>query len=357
MKTLFKKDSKGKIRVWTVSTIDWEDGTSQLIQKSGLKDGKLVEHSKYCTGKNIGKSNETDPSKQAILELKSLVCDKLSEGYFETEDEAENEKVILPVLAKDYKKEYNKVDWDNCFIQRKYDGMRCLAHCKSDGSVTLVSRDGKIIENMQHIINDLSKIKDDIIIDGELWCEGTFQDNMKLIKKYRKGETEKIKYNIYDVVSFYSFNSRFALLKSTINETDNLKFVETIRINNEEDILKHHKQFIFEGFEGTMIRTGVNGYQINKRSSDLLKYKDFSDMDLPIIDVTANESNPLHGTPNFNLNGKSFKAGLRMSHDDRADLLLNKQHYIGKTAEIRYFELTDDGIPRFPVMVGIRLDK
>tara|TARA_R110000868_G_scaffold124334_2_gene328758 strand:+ start:19 stop:1092 length:1074 start_codon:yes stop_codon:yes gene_type:complete len=357
MKTLFKKDSKGKIRVWTVYSVDFEDGTSQLIQKSGLKDGKLVEHSKYCIGKNIGKSNETDPSKQAILELKSLVCDKLSEGYFLTEDEAENEKVILPVLAKDYKKESKKVDWDNCFIQRKYDGMRCLAHCKSDGSVTLVSRDGKIIENMQHIINDLSKIKDDIIIDGELWCEGTFQDNMKLIKKYRKGETEKIKYNIYDVVSYYSFNSRFALLKSTINETNNLKFVETIRISNEEDILQYHKQFISEGFEGTMVRTGVNGYQINKRSSDLLKYKDFSDIALTIIDITPNESNPLHGTPHFELNGKRFKAGCKMSHDDRADLLLNKQHYIGKTAEIRYFELTDDGILRFPVMVGIRLDK
>ena len=29
----------------------------------------------------------------------------------------------------------------------------------------------------------------------------------------------------------------------------------------------------------------------------------------------------------------------------------------GKTAEIRFFEYTDDGLPRFPVCVGIRLDK
>ncbi len=30
---------------------------------------------------------------------------------------------------------------------------------------------------------------------------------------------------------------------------------------------------------------------------------------------------------------------------------------MGKTAEIRFFEYTEDGIPRFPVAVGIRLDK
>ena len=352
MKTLYKKDSKGKIREWTICTID-----DELIQKSGIVDGKLVEHNKLCKSKNVGKSNSTTGSEQAISEMESLIKSKLSEGYFNTKDEAENEQVILPVLAKDYKKESKKVDWDNCFVQRKYDGMRCLAHCKSDGSVTLISRDGKVIENMQHIINDLSKIKDDIIIDGELWCEGTFQNNMKLIKKYRKGETEKIKYNIYDVVSYYSFNSRFALLKSTINETNNLKFVETIRINNEQDILQYHKQFISEGFEGTMVRTGVNGYQINKRSSDLLKYKDFQDIDAEIIDITSNDSNPLHGTPLLKYNSSTFKAGVKMSHEYRIDLLANKHLYIGKLANIRFFEWTDDGNPRFPVMIGIHLDR
>ena len=46
-----------------------------------------------------------------------------------------------------------------------------------------------------------------------------------------------------------------------------------------------------------------------------------------------------------------------MSHEERRELLVNKEDYIGKTAEIRYFEETDGGLPRFPVYVGIRLDK
>jgi hypothetical protein len=38
-------------------------------------------------------------------------------------------------------------------------------------------------------------------------------------------------------------------------------------------------------------------------------------------------------------------------------MLAMKGEYIGQTAEVRFFEYTDGGIPRFPVCVGFRLDK
>ena len=137
---------------------------------------------------------------------------------------------------------------------------------------------------------------------------------------------------------------------------NNIEIVQTHKIISEGQLKVFHNQFIEMGYEGSIIRT--NGlYKLNGRSSNLLKYKDFSDIALPIIDVTPNESNPLHGTPHFELNGKTFKAGCKLSHEDRIDLLANKANYIGKTGELRYFELTDDGIPRFPVFLGIRLDK
>jgi hypothetical protein len=355
MKTLYKKDSKGKIREWTICTID-----DELIQKSGIVDGKLVEHNKLCKSKNVGKSNSTTGSEQAILEMESLIKSKLSEGYFNTKDEAENEQVILPVLAKDYKKEFKKVDWNNCFIQRKFDGMRNLCHIKN-GEVTFVSRDGKIIEGLDHIKNEIkSQIKSDTILDGELFSKelGSFQDNMSAIKSYKKGLTEKVKYHVYDLVhSDMSFVDRIDLVDAICSNMKNVELVETIPVTIEADMLKYHAKFVSEGFEGTMIRTGVNGYQVNKRSSDLLKYKDFQDIDAEIIDITPNDSNPLHGTPLLKYNSSTFKAGVKMSHEDRIDLLANKHLYIGKKAGIRFFEWTDDGNPRFPVMIGIHLDR
>ena len=80
MKTLYKKDSKSKIRIWKIWT-----NNNELIQESGLIDGNLVKHSKVCKSKNIGKSNETTPYGQALLEMESSYKSKLTEGYYSLE--------------------------------------------------------------------------------------------------------------------------------------------------------------------------------------------------------------------------------------------------------------------------------
>jgi DNA ligase-1 len=350
-KTLYKLDNKGKTRIWNIWT---EDG--MLIQESGILDGKLVQHSKQCKAKNIGKSNETSPEEQALLELESEYKGKLTEGYFETIDEAKSEVVLLPMLAKSYNDEKKKIDWSNCFIQPKLDGMRCLAHIKSNGDVTLISRDGKIITNMEHIMDDLSTIRQDIILDGELYAHGlSFQENMKLIKKYRPGLTEQIKYHVYDIVTNKPFKDR--KVRSYIKNLSTCKEVSTYQINNESQLLAYHTINIKDGYEGSIIRHSNDNYKLNGRSSSLLKYKNFEDITLPIIDITPNEVNENHGTPWFEYKGKKFKAGCKLSHYDRELLLLNKTKYIGRMGEIRYFELTDEGIPRFPIFHGFRLDK
>lgn len=350
MKSLYKKDTKGKIRIWTVST-----NKDELIQESGLVDGKLVEHIKVCKSKNVGKSNETSPSQQALLELESEVKSKLDEGYFLTQEEANNEVFISSMLAKSYDDYKHKIDWNSAYIQPKLDGMRCLAFC-NNGEVKLMSRDGKEITTMSHIVKDLSKIKEKIILDGELYSHGlSFQENMKLIKKDR-GDSNKIKYHVYDIISDEFFDHRSLKLISIVSKCSTLERVST-NLLPEDMLVRCHAINISQGYEGSIIRWGSKGYKINGRSENLLKYKDFQDIALKIIDVTPNEVNNLHGTPWFELNNKKFKAGCRLSHEEREDLLENKNDYIGKVGELRYFELTDENIPRFPVFLGLRLDK
>ena len=106
-----------------------------------------------------------------------------------------------------------------------------------------------------------------------------------------------------------------------------------------------------------MVRWGLKPYKLNGRSENLLKYKDFKDLDAIIIDIEPAERRPEWGIPVLKFGDKTFKAGLRFSHEDRREFLSNKNNYIGKTATIRYFELTDDGIPRFPIMVGVCIDR
>jgi DNA ligase-1 len=354
--TLYKKDTKGKIRYVVLSA-----QLGIFTQESGVVNTENpIFHRKVCTSKNVGKSNVTSPVEQALLEMSSKLAEKLTEGYFYTEQEAQTNDVILPMLAKDYNKESKKVDW-NAFVcvQPKLDGMRCLAY-KVNGEVQLISRQGEHIQNMDHIKVMLSDLAEDVILDGELYAHGnTFQENMSLIKKYKPAKSETVKLNVYDLVEQLPYIDRLSKLNKTVEVINNesLLLVTTYKINSEKELKQYHIQFIKEGYEGTILRHGNANYKVDARSSNLLKYKDFQDITAEIIDVIPAEARPEWGIPVLNIPQGTFRAGTKLSHVERADLLTNKEDYIGKTAEIRFFEYTDDGLPRFPVMVGIRLDK
>lgn len=353
-KSIYKKDSKGKIRVLHISTLEGD-----LIQKSGLIDGKLVEHISSSKAKNKGKVNETTSQEQATLEAKSKIKKKLDEGYFETQNEAENEDVILPMLAKSYDKEKGKIDWDNAYVQPKLDGMRCLK--KGD---KMISRKNKNINTLPHIMKE--KVLTSDYMDGELYCYGlSFQENMKLIKKNRP-DSINVSYHVYDMVyPNLPFTNRLTLLKHLVKDKEHIKLVPTYKVNSMNEVKQYHTKFIGEGYEGTMIRWGDEGYKVNGRSSNLLKYKDFNDITLKVKNVIPNDKNPSHGSFIFDWEGASghplgeniLGCGMKFSHEDRESILKNKEEYIGETVELRFFEYSDTGVPRFPVCVGLRLDK
>lgn len=360
MTTLYSKDSKGKVRVLNL----WVKGDI-LYQSAGLLNGALVEHKKICKPKNIGKSNETTGEEQAKLMLDAKITEKLKGDYFLTMDEALTTVVILPMLAKEYKKEEKKINWsDPVYAQPKLDGMRCLALVKN-GKVKLLSRTNTDIilqhNSMHHLIPELAKLPNGIY-DGELYAHGySFQENMELIKKYRKGKSELVKLHCYDFTINKPYSERYKIIKSAylVNPLA-FELVQTTQVGSFEDIKKIHAESIEKGFEGTIIRHGKTGYELNHRSSSLLKYKDHIDIVLPIKYIEPADFRPDWGVPVFEWKGakdNELRAGIRFSHEMRQELLANKEKYIGKVAEVRFFEYSDTGVPRHPVMHGFRLDK
>lgn len=347
---IYKKDSSGKIRYLQISNVD-----NTVVQESGVvgTDNPVVNVS-VCEAKNVGKSNATTPEGQAYLEAQAKLTEKMRLGYFNTIEEAQEkggQDFLLPMLAKDFKKEKGKIKFP-CYVQPKLDGMRAL------GSVdNLISRTGKVIDTLSHL--DLSDLDGDIL-DGELYVHGiSFQENMKLIKKYRPGLTEQVKYHVYDLVLDLPFSERYQLLQLLVLDNPGIQVVTTILVNNIEEIEHYHEQFISLGYEGTIVRHSDEGYQVNKRSSQLLKYKDFLDEAYEIVDVVPSESRPEQGVVVClcKKTNQTFNTGMKFSHEQRENILKNKGEYIGEMAEIRFFEYTDGGLPRFPVCVGVRLDK
>jgi len=352
-KKIYKLDSKGRVRVLHVYTKG-----ADLIQESGLLEGQLVKHQSTCIAKNVGKANATTAIEQALAEAKSKIDNKMSTGYFDSVEDAKAFDVILPMLAKSYDKESHKVEYP-CYAQPKLDGMRALGYTDK-----FVSRKGKAILNMDHILEELNKFELNAPLDGELYAHGkTFQENMRLIKKYRPGETEDVKYHIYDYADpDMSFEQRLVVLNNLIEMFSVVPFkyielVPTITIKDEKELKTLHGKALKMGYEGTIVRWGDAGYKPKSRSSNLLKYKDFQDLACTIVDVVPSTKRPEQGQFICSYNGVEFGCGMKFSHKEREDILINASDYCGETAEIRFFEYSDDGIPRFPVCVGVRLDK
>ena len=73
---------------------------------------------------------------------------------------------------------------------------------------------------------------------------------------------------------------------------DNIKLAETFEVNSKEELIEYHKKFMEEGYEGSIIRHSEEGYAVDKRSSSLLKFKDFHDIACTILGVEPSDKRP-----------------------------------------------------------------
>ena len=97
---------------------------------------------------------------------------------------------------------------------------------------------------------------------------------------------------------------------------------------------------------------------VNKRHSlqILQKYKEFLDTEYPVIGFKEGEGAEagcviwLCRTPE----GREFACRPRGTREDRQALFADGASYVGKPLTVRYQELTDEGLPRFPVGITFR---
>jgi DNA ligase-1 len=105
-----------------------------------------------------------------------------------------------------------------------------------------------------------------------------------------------------------------------------------------------------------MVRNRKGAYGINKRSSDLQKVKTFLDGEFRIVGFSEGSGNDA-GTVIWECEtsgGLRFNVRPRGTREARMEQFQNGRDYIGQVLTVRYQELTDDGIPRFPVGITIR---
>jgi DNA ligase-1 len=136
-----------------------------------------------------------------------------------------------------------------------------------------------------------------------------------------------------------------------------LDFVETVVCNERKDVMKFHEQYVAKGYEGVMLRNSDSVY-CNKRTYDLQKVKTFLDDEFTIVGFEKG-SGVEEGCIVWVCETEDknrFSCRPQGTHDERKDLYLHGDEYIGKKLTVKYQELSEDGIPRFPVGLRVRDD-
>ena len=370
---LYKKDKSGKLRTWSILAIFKNtDNTYWINLEYGQKDGKITYNEKEVReGKNIGKKNETSIEQQTIL-----ICDKTfkdkkeKEEYTENIDDDKTDKSFAPMLADKWEpnsKTKRKVDITfPCFIQPKLDGIRCLTYLK-DGKIVNQSRQLKYFNNLTHINSELENIlkkNPDLVLDGELYNHDiVFNQIAGIVKKEKLKDEDfeklkQIQYHIYDC--FFEnknliFNERNKFLQSLKDNMKYVKIVSTDTCKSKDDVVTFHSKFLLDKYEGAILRNSDSSYEF-RRSKHLQKFKTFSDDEFEIIDFKEGTGHDL-GTVIWKCktkDGKEFDVRPIGSVQERSELFKNGKQFIGKMLTVTYQELSEFGVPRFPVGKTIR---
>jgi DNA ligase-1 len=356
--TIYKQTKGGKTQEWTVEVLN--DSYRTI---SGQTDGKKVTSEwTVCLPKNVGKANATTAEGQAIAEAQALRKKKLEHGYFEDIGNIEQKQYFEPMLAKDYNDYKAEIKFP-VYSQPKLDGIRCIVTI--DG---MYSRNGKEIISAPHIREALRPAFDSdptFVFDGELYCDKLANDFNKIVSLVRrtkptpeelKESKDTIQYHIYDLPSCKAkFSDRIKKLYS-LDLPDCCVKVATDVAVNDTSITRLYGEYVDAGYEGQMIRLDMP-YE-NKRSKYLLKHKTFIDEEFTIIDIGEGIGNRA-GTAGymvFERDGKRFNSNIKGTFEYVTQVLTDRATLIGKKATVKYFNLTPDGIPRFPYVINIDRD-
>lgn len=356
--TLYGDSRLGKVKEYRVFVVKNDDGTCSVIREHGQKDGKMQSDVKVISsGKNIGKANETTIEEQAISEARSMWQKKKDSNYTETIEGAGQN--LLPMLAQKFNDSKHRIKYP-AYAQIKLNGVRCLAR-REGNRIYFTSRKGKSYDScLQHLVQPLlGMMQDEQIFDGEIYIHNTsFQKITSWVKKPSQ-ESNRLQFWVYDEANeSLPFEERYIRYWNAIPENHPLIVrVESYLVNSEEEVKKSHDFFVQDGYEGVIIRNKAGLYSFDFRSADLQKYKEFKDMEFKIVGGRTSETGRYAGAVVFlcvTKEGKEFEVIPRGTMEERKKYFEDLPNLINKELTVRFQNFSDDGVPIFPVALGVR---
>jgi ATP-dependent DNA ligase len=394
MKTLYKKDSKGKIRQWNIilGTESLEDEIWGIFTSDGIVGGKIKDPIfKEAIPNNQFKTSEA----KAEAMMQSAIDKKLRSNYFnEIADIKDEDILFMPtgcpsgMIWEEWKDKKHVVY--PALVSGKLDGSKLYSTWR-ENRVFLNTRSAKEHKNFKHIeeaLADFYKENPNIVLDGEAYnheYKDRFEELQSIFRKETPTEEQRTlskdvaKFYVYDAIDLNEINmdalDRQFLLKEVVEKINNpyIVFWPSYLMANEEHYDAYHTVCMDEGFEGTVLKI-VDAPYVQRKNKMVMKRKPKFDCEFKILTVIEGEGthSGIAGGVMIDLltvNGMNQKhehslavthqlSGMASgwNHKMLREMLENKADYIGKMGTVEYGGITAYGKLRFPKFKAIRTD-
>lgn len=374
-------------------------GEFALVKIKSDETGKswlLIKHKdEFSSGDHYDAEEQTDPDSKvtSYLEQKSSKKKAKPEETAKTfrnyapvlSGEKKLKKFITPMLAKSHDKPFDGIDWA---FEIKWDGYRAIADLRNEP--LLYSRNGlDFSQKFKKVFNQL-KLQDHLmVLDGELVAyDHHGKPNFQWLQQIGDKPNLIIVYQVFDILWLnghstenLTFLERKELLKEALKETEIIKYCD--------HVLEKGKEFYQGienlGLEGMIAKKTESTYSEGARSSEWLKIKTQQTDEVVVVGFTEPKGSR-----------KKFGSLILAKYDEKGDLIFSGQvgtgfndktlkdvfeklepltvsespfQKIPKTtakptwikpelvAEVKFSEITKDGIFRHPVFLHLREDK
>ena len=333
-------------------------------------------NSKVTEYLNSKKSKKTDRSEETAKAYRNY-APALS-------GEKKLKKFIEPMLAKSSDKPFDGADWA---FEIKWDGYRAVADLRNEP--LLYSRNGlDFSQKFKKVVNQLKLQDFPMVLDGELVAyDSSGKPSFQLLQQIGDKPNLLVVFQVFDLLWLnghstenLSYLQRKELLKDALKESDLVKYHDHV-LEKGKDFFRLVENM---GLEGMMAKKTDSTYREGLRSSEWLKIKTQQTVEVMIFGFTEPKGSRKHfGSL---ILGKYFGKKLKFCghigtgfsdktlkelFEKMQPLIQEKSPYkeIPKTnekptwlkqelvAEIKFTEITKDGIYRHPVFLRLREDK
>ncbi|KAJ3291662.1 hypothetical protein HK104_005894 [Borealophlyctis nickersoniae] len=253
------------------------------------------------------------------------------------------------------------------WISEKLDGVRAMWDPAAKAFVSRLGNyftapDWFIKGQLTQYMPTSTELPTTMSLDGELFCgRGMFSSTVSIVKTINSPNWAKVKYHIFDAPSLTDpFEVRLQKIRGYFDEKKDqtavqkvVEFVKNTVCEDRAHLMEMLEEVEELGGEGLMLRKPGSLYE-GKRGNTLYKVKKFYDAEAEIIGYVPGAGKHKGATGALKCkmeSGKTFAVGTGMSDAER-----KRPPKIGSIITYRFQELTNDGVPRFPSYIGVRID-